>query len=100
MALGLTALFIYKGIARYPWLFVGLIIVMGVTAAYLILGYWRGSQTDRRNSALAVTTNLCAITLLAVVGEVVVRIGATPISQGFSFAQIRLAPRDWQATVE
>ena len=100
MALGLAALLIYKGIARHLWLFVGVMIVMGVTAAYLIWGYWIGNRTDRRNSALAVITNLCAVVLLAMVGEVIVRIEAMPSSQGLSFAQIRLAPRDWQATVE
>jgi len=100
MALGLAALLIYQGIARHLWLFVGVMIVIGVTAAYLIWIYWRGSRTDRRNSALAVTINLCAVVLLAVVGEVTVRIGATPSSQGLSFAGIRMVPQDWKATVD
>ena len=100
MALGLTVLFIYKGIAGHPWMFVGVMIGVGVTAAYLIWGYWRGSRTDRRSITFAIAANLCTVVLLAVVGEVIVRLGATSSSQGLSFAQVRLAPRDWQATVK
>lgn len=98
--LGLTALLIYKGIARHPWIFAAGMVGVGLTAAYLILEYWKGSRTDRRSIAFAVAANLCTLVLLAVVGEVIVRIGATPSSQGLSFAQIRLAPRDWQVIVE
>jgi len=98
MALGLTILLMHKGIARHPWMLVGGMIGLGVTAAYLIWGYWRGSRTDRRNIVLAGATNLCAVGLLAMAGEAVVRIGATPSSQGLSFAQIRLVPQDWKAT--
>lgn len=100
VALGLTVLLIYKGIARHPWMFVSGTIGVGVTVVYLIWGYWRGSRTDRRNSVLAVTTNLCAVVLLALVGEVIVRIGAIPSSQGLSFAGTRLVPQDWKATAD
>ena len=33
-------------------------------------------------------------------GEIIVRIGATPSTQGLSFSQIRMAPRDWEVAIE
>jgi hypothetical protein len=100
MAVGLTLLLIYKGINRHPWMFAGGLICIGVSVASLIWGYWSASQADRRTCGFAVLSNLLAVVLLAVAGEIIVRIGVTPSSQGLSFGQVTLAPRDWQETIK
>lgn len=100
MAVGLTLLLMNKGIGRHPWIFAGGVISIGGAVASLLWAYWSARQEDRRNCGLAVLSNLLAVVLLAVVGEIIVRAGVTPSSQGLSFGQVRLAPHDWQATIE
>lgn len=99
-AVGLTLLLVYKGIDRHPWMFAGGLICISGILASLIWGYWSGSKTDRRNCGFAVLSNLVAVGLLGMTGEIIVRIGVTSSSQGLSFGQVRLAPQDWQATIE
>lgn len=100
MAVGLTLLLIYKDIGRHPWMFAGGLICIGLTVASLVWGYWSGCRADHRTCGFAVLSNLLAVVLLAVTGEIIVRIGVTPSSQGLSFGQVRLAPLDWQGTIE
>ena len=100
IAVGLTLLLVHKGIDRNPWLFAGGLIGIGVTIASLIWGYWTGGQVARRNCRLAVLSNLIVVALLAILGEMIVRVGVAPSSQGLSFGHVRLAPQDWQATKE
>lgn len=100
LAVGVILLLIYKGIDKHPWMFAGGLICIGGTVAFLSWGYWSSSQEDRRHCRFAILANLLAVSLLAVVGESMVRVGATPSSQGLSFGPVRLTPRDWQATIE
>jgi len=100
VAVGLALLLIYKGIGKHPWTFAGGLMCIGVTVAALIWGCWSGTRADRRTCGFVVLSNLLAVVLLAVAGEVIVRIGVTSSSQGLSFGQARLAPQDWQATIK
>lgn len=100
IVIGLTLLLIYKGISRHPWMFTGGLICIGVTVAFLIWGYWSSGQADRRNYGLALLSHLLAIALLGTIGEIIVRKGVTPNSQGLSFGQVRLVPQDWHATIK
>jgi len=100
MAVGLTLFLVYKGIGRHPWMFAGGLVCVGATVHFLFWVYWASSQADRRNYFFAVLSNVFAVALLAVAGEILVRVGVTPSSQGLAYGQIRLAPKDWQATIE
>jgi len=100
MAVGLILLLLYKGIGRHLWMFAGGLVWIGVSLGFLIWIFWNSSRAERRTCTFVVLSNLLTVVLLAMAGEIVVRLGVTPNNQGLSFGQTRLTPQDWQATVE
>ena len=99
IVVGLILILIYKGIGQHLWMFAGGLVCIGVILAFLIWVYRNSSRVERRTCTFALLSNLLAVVLLAVSGDIIVRLGVTPNSQGVSFGQTRLIPQDWQATI-
>src|SRR3989441_7393573 len=82
-------------VRQWTWILAPLAALLA-SGAYVSHCYLRSRHAGSKRFNFTLATNLLAVAILFVAGEIVVRGFAVPAPLGFSFAKTLLLPRSWE----